>query len=78
MMSTYSVPFSRERGGTRVFTGIVTADISLDWLVDIVSRLSPYQSGFAFLISQSGVFVTHPDQGVDHAREHLQRGGSGR
>ncbi len=62
MMSTYSVPFSQERGGTRVFTGIVTADISLDWLVDIVSRLSPYQSGFAFLISQSGVFVTHPDR----------------
>ncbi len=62
MMSTYSAPFSRERGGKRVFTGIVTADISLDWLVDIVSRLSPYQSGYAFLISQSGVFVTHPNK----------------
>jgi len=62
MMSTYSVPFFRVGGGTRVLTGIVTADISLDWLVDIVSRLSPYQSGFAFLISQSGVFVTHPDR----------------
>ncbi len=62
MMSTYSVPFSRERGGRRVFTGIVTADISLEWLVEIVSRLSPYQSGYAFLISQSGVFVTHPDR----------------
>jgi sigma-B regulation protein RsbU (phosphoserine phosphatase) len=62
IMSTYSVPFSRVRGGTRAFTGIVTADISLDWLVDIVSRLSPYQSGYAFLISQSGVFVTHPDR----------------
>ncbi|MHB9098040.1 MAG: SpoIIE family protein phosphatase [Syntrophales bacterium] len=64
IMSTYSVPFSRKSGDTRVFTGVVTADISLDWLVDIVSRLSPYQSGYAFLISQSGVFVTHPDREV--------------
>jgi len=64
VMSTYSVPFSRKSGDTRVFTGIVTADISLDWLVDIVSRLSPYESGYAFLISQSGVFVTHPDREV--------------
>jgi phosphoserine phosphatase RsbU/P len=62
MMSTYSVPFSRTKGNEPVFTGIVTADISLDWLVDIVYHLSPYQSGFAFLISQSGVFVTHPDR----------------
>ncbi|MHB8771052.1 MAG: SpoIIE family protein phosphatase [Syntrophales bacterium] len=62
MMSTYSVPFSQERGGRRAFTGIVTADISLEWLVEIVSRLSPYQSGYAFLISQSGAFVTHPDR----------------
>lgn len=64
IMSTYSIPFSRTNGERRVFTGIVTADISLDWLVDIVSRLSPYESGYAFLISQSGVFVTHPDREV--------------
>ena len=62
VMSTYSIPFSRANGERHVFTGIVTADISLDWLVDIVSRLSPYESGYAFLISQSGVFVTHPDK----------------
>ncbi len=62
VMSTYAVPFSRMRGDTRVFAGVVTADISLDWLVDIVSRISPHQSGYTFLISQSGVFVAHPDR----------------
>jgi len=62
MMSTYSIPFFRKSGEDRVLTGIVTADISLDWLVDIVSRISPSESGFSFLISQSGVFVTHPDR----------------
>lgn len=64
IMATYSIPFSRKSGGDRVLTGIVTADISLDWLVDIVSRISPYESGYSFLISQSGVFVTHPDREV--------------
>ena len=62
IMATYSIPFSRKSGGDHVLTGIVTADISLDWLVDIVSRISPYESGYSFLISQSGVFVTHPDR----------------
>jgi phosphoserine phosphatase RsbU/P len=64
VMSTYSIPFSRRTDDGSVFAGIVTADISLDWLVDIVSRISPYQSGSAFLISKSGVFVTHPDRSV--------------
>ncbi len=62
IMATYSIPFSRKKGKDHVLTGIVTADISLDWLVDIVSRISPYESGYSFLISQSGVFVTHPDR----------------
>ncbi len=62
VMSTYSVPFYRDVGGRRVFTGIVTADMSLEGLVDIISRISIYQSGYAFLISSNGVFVAHPDR----------------
>jgi len=53
-MSTYSRPFSRKTDKGVVFSGIVTADISLEWLVDIISRIAPYQSGFAFLMSKSG------------------------
>ncbi|MBA4397471.1 MAG: serine/threonine protein phosphatase [Syntrophus sp. (in: bacteria)] len=62
VMSTYSVPFYRDVGGRRTFTGIVTADMSLEWLEEIISRISIYQSGYAFLISQNGVFVAHPDR----------------
>ena len=62
VMSTYSTPFYRDIGGRRKFTGIVTADMSLEWLVDIISRISIYQSGYAFLISRNGVFVAHPDK----------------
>ena len=61
IMATYSVPFYRSQDGQRQFQGIVTADIALDWLVQIVASVSYLQSGFAFVISQSGVFVTHPD-----------------
>jgi sigma-B regulation protein RsbU (phosphoserine phosphatase) len=62
IMSTYSVPFTRIVNGESEFKGVVTADISLDWLLDIVSQVTIYQSGYAFLISQNGVFVTHPDK----------------
>ena len=61
IMSTYSVPFYRREGATRKFTGVVTADVSLIWLQDLVKAVKIYQSGYAFLISQNGVFVTHPD-----------------
>jgi sigma-B regulation protein RsbU (phosphoserine phosphatase) len=62
IMSTYSVPFHRESGGGRKLAGVVGADISLMWLKDIVSAVKIYQTGYAFLISQNGVFVTHPNQ----------------
>ena len=61
-MATYSVPFYRYIGHKRTFTGIVTADISLDWLLDIISKLLPEEAGYAFLISRNGVFVSHPDK----------------
>lgn len=61
--STYSVPFYKEgKGDTRTFGGIVTADISLMWLTEIVSSVKIYQSGYAFLITQNGVIVTHPEE----------------
>lgn len=64
IMSTYSVPFYRDVQGTRTFTGMVTADMSLEWLVDIISQLSIYKTGYAFLISNNGVFVAHPDKSL--------------
>jgi class 3 adenylate cyclase/HAMP domain-containing protein len=62
IMSTYSVPFYRGEGATRKFDGVVTADVSLMWLKDLVSGIKIYKTGYAFLISGNGVFVTHPDK----------------
>jgi phosphoserine phosphatase RsbU/P len=62
VMSTYSVPFYRNVEGERRLTGIVTADISLQWFVELVSKVSLYKSGYAFLVSGNGVFVSHPNK----------------
>lgn len=62
LMSTYSVPFYKMEGGTKRFMGVVTADVSLQWLQAIVSSIRISQTGYAFLISQDGVIVTHPMQ----------------
>jgi sigma-B regulation protein RsbU (phosphoserine phosphatase) len=62
IMSTFSVPFFRKEGDRRTFRGVVTADISLGWLMEIVSRLGITRSGYAFLLSRNGVFVSHPDR----------------
>ena len=60
IMSTYSVPFYRVVEGKKKFAGVVTADISLEWLREIVSSIKIFQSGYGFLISRSGTIVTHP------------------
>ena len=62
IMSTFSVPFYKKMNGKNHFQGIVTSDVSLMWLKGIVSAVRIYQTGYAFLISQNGVFITHPEK----------------
>ncbi len=61
MLSTYSTPFYVNQQGKRVFGGIITIDISLEWLTEIVRSVKIFETGYAFLISRTGVYVTHPD-----------------
>jgi len=61
IMCTYSVPFYTTRAQTQAFHGVVTADISLAWLQKLVSSIRIGESGYAFLVSKKGMFVTHPD-----------------
>ncbi|MBW1779793.1 MAG: SpoIIE family protein phosphatase [Deltaproteobacteria bacterium] len=60
-MSTYSVPFFRTIEGNRRFIGVVTADIGLSWLQKIVSSIKIAESGYGFLITGKGTFLTHPE-----------------
>jgi class 3 adenylate cyclase/HAMP domain-containing protein len=62
LMVTYSVPLywpsqTDEHGR---FRGIITADVSLSWLTKLVSSIKVANSGYCFIISGTGVFVTYP------------------
>ncbi len=61
LMTTYSVPFYTLKNGERIFSGIVTIDISLQWLTDLISKVKILNSGYAFVLSRNGVIVAHPN-----------------
>jgi sigma-B regulation protein RsbU (phosphoserine phosphatase) len=60
ILATFSVPFYMKKNGSRICVGIVSAEIDLDWLKQIVKMTTLYKTGYAFLISHNGTFVTHP------------------
>jgi len=60
LMATYSAPFYEKTGGKKQFKGIVTADVSLGGLQEVVSSIKVLQIGYGFLISKNGTIVTHP------------------
>ncbi len=60
IMSTYSVPLYRTEKEQKEFTGIVTVDLDLSWLRNVVDSMDIIRNGYAFLISKKGTFITHP------------------
>jgi sigma-B regulation protein RsbU (phosphoserine phosphatase) len=62
LMTTYSCPFFERSadGLTRKLKGVVTADVSLDWLTKLVSSLEIGKNGYCFIISDTGKLVTYP------------------
>ncbi|MBL0225127.1 MAG: SpoIIE family protein phosphatase [Geobacteraceae bacterium] len=59
-MSTCSVPFYAQSGGTKLLKGIVTADISLESLTELVSSVKILKTGYAALLSRNGMVLAHP------------------
>lgn len=56
LMVTYSCPvFKADR-----FYGVVTSDVALEWLTDVLAKISKNIGGSAWLISANGTFITHP------------------
>ncbi|MUM77858.1 SpoIIE family protein phosphatase [Pseudodesulfovibrio sp. F-1] len=62
VMATYAVPFYRNQDGKKTFAGVVTADISLEWLQDMLEEIRIFDTGFAFLLSRHGTFIAHPNR----------------
>lgn len=57
-MATYSLPLKDTTGR---FFGILTSDISLEWLSNRIKEISPYALSYATLVSARGTFIAHPD-----------------
>jgi len=61
LMSTYSVPlYVKNNKGSDEFIGILTVDVSLNYLQEIVDSIKVYKSGYGYMISRIGTVVTHP------------------
>ena len=63
MMTTCARPFfeSGNRGEASKVRGIVTADVSLAWLTNLVCSVQVGRTGHCFIISDTGKFVAHPN-----------------
>ena len=46
------------------FVGITTADITLEFLTEMVASIKPYETGSAALIANDGTYAAHPDQSM--------------
>ncbi|MBU2650855.1 MAG: SpoIIE family protein phosphatase [Bacteroidetes bacterium] len=79
IMSTYSVPFYKISDKDSVMAGVVTVDISLDRLQDLISSIKLYKSGYAMLITSAGNIVTHPliESGRERNLDELPDGAMG-
>ena len=63
LMTTYSVPFFQRDGRNSPgrLMGIVTADVSLEWLTRLLRSIDAGRTGYCFLVSGNGAFISHPD-----------------
>jgi methyl-accepting chemotaxis protein len=58
MMISYISPIIRDGD----FVGIAGADVSLDYVDDEVSKVSIFDTGYAFMVSNTGLFMSHPTE----------------
>ncbi len=60
LMTTFSVPiYRKDNQGKEYFYAVVTADVTIDWLQNMVGKIEIYETGHAFIISKNGLFVVH-------------------
>lgn len=58
MMVTCSYPLHNDAGET---VAVLTADVSLSELSKEVARLRPIEDSYTFILSNKGLFISHPD-----------------
>ena len=58
-MTTYSYPIHDKNGD---IYAVITADIPLEWISEIVSSIHPYKNSFMLLVSRAGNFIGNYDR----------------
>jgi len=61
IMSTYSMPFFRNIKNKKVFAGIATCDLSLEWLKTLFNEIAVNENCIPFLLTKEGKFIAHKD-----------------
>ena len=56
LMCTYSAPFFQERR----FAGVVTCDVTTDWIAEFLQEES-FEGGYFVLVSHEGSIISHPN-----------------
>jgi sigma-B regulation protein RsbU (phosphoserine phosphatase) len=62
LMLTYSVPFYRNENNKEVFNGIVTVDLSLEFLQKYIHAFKIYETGYIFMLTEDGSYIAHPNK----------------
>ena len=58
MMTTYSKPLYDEFGN---IYAIITADLSLEWLTELVGGIQAFRNSYNLMVSRNASFIVHPD-----------------
>jgi len=62
LMVTYSAPLYQAEGSGRKLLGVVTCNVSLNWLTTLLKSIRFGETGYAFLVSKNGAYICHPRQ----------------
>ena len=58
MILSYGIPL-KDKDGT--FIGVISTDISLSWLSNIITSIKPYPNSYSIMTGRGGTFLVHPD-----------------
>ena len=68
LMTTYSVPLHAADGRT---AGVLTADISLDWLTELVKSVQVYPNSYSKMLSRSGKIMVSSAESEADDKGHI-------
>ena len=58
-MTTYSKPIYDRDGN---LCAIFTADLSLEWLTNLIGKIKPYKNSYTFALGRGAKYIVHPDR----------------